>query len=79
MNTDPDRYSQTTPAEMGSLLNDIYECAQNGGGALVAVFPGRSLRTTAKSMITYLTRNHIGVLLEAGLPEVLRSATSTAG
>lgn len=69
VNTDPDRYSQTTPAEMGSLLNDIYECAQNGGGALVAVFPGKITQNDCKSMITYLTRNHIGVLLEAGLPE----------
>ncbi len=69
VNTDPDRYSQTTPAEMGSLLSDIYECAQNGGGALVAVFPGKITQNDCKSMITYLTRNHIGVLLEAGLPE----------
>lgn len=69
VNTDPDRYSQTIPSEMGSLLNDIYECAQNGGGALVAVFPGKISQNDCKSMITYLTRNHIGVLLEAGLPE----------
>lgn len=69
INTDPDRYSQTVPSEMGSLLNDIYECAQTGGGALAAVFPGQITQNDCKSMITYLTRNHIGVLLEAGLPE----------
>jgi len=69
VNTDPDRYSQTTPSEMGSLLNDIYECAQTGGGALSAVFSGEITQNDCKSMITYLTRNHIGVLLEAGLPE----------
>jgi beta-lactamase class A len=37
--------------------------------ALVAVFPGQITQNDCKSMITYLTRNHIGVLLEAGLPE----------
>lgn len=69
VNTVPDRYSQTTPSEVGSLLNDIYECAQNGGGSFAAVFPGKITQNDCKSMITYLTRNHIGVLLEAGLPE----------
>ncbi len=69
INTDPDRYSQTVPSEMGSLLSDIYECAQNGGGAFAAVFPGEITQNDCRSMITYLTRNHIGVLLEAGLPE----------
>jgi beta-lactamase class A len=69
VNTSPDPYSQTTPAEMGNLLNDIYECAQNGGGAFAAVFSGKITQNDCKSMITYLARNHIGVLLEAGLPE----------
>ena len=30
---DPDPYSQTTPTEMGTLLADIYQCDQSGGGA----------------------------------------------
>ena len=67
--TDPDPYNQTTPVDMGLLLSDIYECAQNGGGSFAAVFPGEITQNECKSMITYLTRNRIGVLIEAGVPE----------
>lgn len=69
INTDPDRYSQTTPTDIGLLLADIYQCAQTGGGSLVAVFPGDITQSECKSMISYLTQNRIGVLLEAGLPD----------
>jgi len=67
--TDPDPASQTTPLDIGLLLNDIYECAQNGGGSFAAVFPGEITQNECKSMITYLTMNRIGVLIEAGVPE----------
>jgi len=67
--TDPDPYNQTTPVDIGLLINDIYECAQTGGGSFAAVFPGEITQNECKSMITYLTRNHIGVLIEAGVPE----------
>lgn len=69
IDTAPDPYSQTTPADMGMLLDDIYQCADNGGGTFAAVFPGEISQNECKSMLTYLTRNKIGVLLEAGLPE----------
>jgi hypothetical protein len=69
INTDPDPYSQTTPTDVGLLLADIYECAQTGGGTLIAVFPGDISQNECKSMISYLTQNRIGVLLEAGLPD----------
>jgi len=69
VDTQPDPYSQTTPADMGMLLNDLYQCADNGGGSFAAVFPGQISESECKSMLTYLTRNKIGVLLEAGLPE----------
>jgi beta-lactamase class A len=67
--TDPDPYNQTTPVDIGLLLNDIYECAQNGGGSFAAAFPGEITQNECKSMISYLTQNHIGVLIEAGVPE----------
>ncbi len=69
VDTQPDPYSQTTPSDIGTLLDDIYQCAQNGGGTFAAVFPGEISQNECKSMLTYLTRNKIGVLLEAGLPE----------
>src|SRR3990172_64109 len=37
----PDPYNQTTPSDMGMLLADLYQCAESGGGALVAVFRER--------------------------------------
>ncbi len=67
--TDPDPYNQTTPVDIGLLLDDIYDCAQNGGGSFSAVFPGQITQNECKSMISYLTQNHIGVLIEAGVPE----------
>lgn len=67
--TDPDPYSQTTVSELGMLLEDIYQCAQTGGGALTAVFPGEITQAECQSMITLLLNNRLPVLLTGGLPE----------
>ncbi len=66
---DPDVYNQTTPSDMGMLLEDIYQCSETGGGALVAAFPGRINQAVCKQIISYLVADKIGVLLEAGVPE----------
>ncbi len=67
--TDPDPYSQTTPSDIGMLLEDIYQCAQTGGGALLAAFPGQITQAECQAMNTYLIKNRLPVLLTAGLPE----------
>ncbi len=67
--TDPDPYSQTTPSDIGMLLEDIYQCAQTGGGALPAAFPGEITQEECRLMNQYLLRNRLPVLLTAGLPE----------
>ncbi|HEY9089415.1 MAG TPA: serine hydrolase [Anaerolineaceae bacterium] len=67
--TNPDVYDQTTPAELGMLLDDIYQCAETGGGSFPAAFPGKISQNECKAMVQYLSRNRIGVLIEAGLPE----------
>ncbi len=69
VSNDPDVYNQTTPSDMGMLLEDIYQCADNGGGALVAAFPGKINQNVCKQIINYLESDKIGVLLEAGVPE----------
>lgn len=69
INTNPDAYSQTTPADMASLLDDIYECAQTGGGTFAAVFSDKITQKDCQSMITYLTRNEQPGLLRGGLPD----------
>ncbi|HUV16833.1 MAG TPA: serine hydrolase [Pelolinea sp.] len=67
--TDPDIYNQTTTAELGMLLDDIYQCAQSGGGSLSAVFQNQLSQSECQLMITYLTQNKIAVLMQAGLPD----------
>ncbi|HEY5982810.1 MAG TPA: serine hydrolase [Anaerolineales bacterium] len=72
--TDPDIYNQTTPSEMGTLLEDVYQCAQTGGGALVAAYPEKMAQDVCQRIIEYLVADKIGVLLEAGVPEGTRVA-----
>jgi beta-lactamase class A len=69
IDTSPDRYNQTTPAEMGMLLEDIYQCANDGGGAFAVVFPNEITQTECQTMISYLLKNKIAVLMQAGLPD----------
>lgn len=69
INTDPDPYNQTTPSDIGMLLEDIYQCAQTGGGALSAVFPGEITQAECLEMNAALIRNRLPVLITAGLPE----------
>jgi len=72
--TDPDPFNQTTPSDAGMLLADIYQCAETGGGALIAAFPETMTSEICKQMIAYLASDKIGVLIEAGVPEGTRVA-----
>ncbi len=67
--TDPDSFNQTTPSDAGMLLTDIYQCATEGGGALVAAFPDKINSEVCQQMINFLESDKIGVLIEAGVPE----------
>lgn len=69
VNTDPDPYSQTTPAEIGQLLQDIYQCANQAGGSLIAAFPGQVTQAECQSMINYLIQDRIALLIQAGVPD----------
>lgn len=72
--TNPDIYNQTTPSEMGSLLADLYDCAESNSGALLAAFPGEITQAGCQQMLDILARDKIGVLIEAGVPEGTRVA-----
>jgi beta-lactamase class A len=67
--TDPDPYSQTTPSEMGTLLADLYQCAESGGGALVATFPGKVTQKTCQLMIDFMAQDKLGSLIQGGVPD----------
>jgi beta-lactamase class A len=69
VNTRPDPYNMTVPAEIGQILDDIYQCANSGGGALAAVFPGEITQAECKQMISFLVLNRLPLLITAGLPE----------
>ena len=73
--TDPDPFSQTTPLDMGAILEDVYLCADNGGGGLEAAFNGKVSQAECQQMINLLAGNKtVAILLQAGLPEGTRIA-----
>jgi beta-lactamase class A len=67
--TEPDVYNQTTALDMGMLLEDIYQCAELGGGALIAAYDSAITQGECRAMIETMNRDRIGVLLQAGLPD----------
>jgi len=69
VDTDPDLYTQTTPSDIGMLLVDLYQCAESGGGTLLAVFPDDITNEECKTINNYLTLNKMPSLLEAGIPD----------
>jgi len=68
--TDPDLYNQSTPSDIGMLLEDIYLCAENGQGTFKAVFSEEITQAECQLMIDYLSQNKMPSLLEAGVPDV---------
>ncbi|HJO33022.1 MAG: serine hydrolase [Anaerolineales bacterium] len=69
VNTQPDAYMQTTPADIGRLLRGIYRCARSGDGLLIDTFGTEFTPQECATMLDWLSANRIGVLLEAGVPE----------
>jgi beta-lactamase class A len=67
--TDPDPYSQTTPSDIGEILQAVYACAQDGAGPLLEVFSGEITQAECQEMVQYLKEDRIPYLLSAGIPE----------
>lgn len=66
--TDPDRYGQTTVMDLGLLLEEIYYCSQDNGGAIPLAFDGAITQEECLMMVDFLSKNKIGHLIEAGVP-----------
>jgi beta-lactamase class A len=66
--TDLDPYNQTTPVDLGLLMQDIYQCSQ-GGGTLLLKFPGQITPEECDAMIDLLGQDTIGVFIQSGVPE----------
>jgi beta-lactamase class A len=73
LNTQPDPYMQTTPADMGLLLEMVYQC-RYGGGVLSLVYPEDVTAQECQAMIDHMLANQLSgedevpVLIAAGLP-----------
>ncbi|MGH2522267.1 MAG: serine hydrolase, partial [Anaerolineales bacterium] len=65
LNILPDPYNQTTAEDMGALMVMIYQCSQ-GGGALMAAFPGQFVPGECQAMIELLTNNEVGPIFITG-------------
>ena len=66
--TNPDPGMQTTAEDIGTLLSMIYFCAEDGGGALMAAFPGEITQAECAEMLTIMKRNQIDSLIQEGVP-----------
>ncbi len=71
--TNPDPYIQTTPKEIGLLLEMIYWCAR-GGGTLIAAYPDQITPHECQEILSLMEANHEGTLIEDGLPNGTRIA-----
>ncbi len=74
INLRPDVYNQTTPADMGILMDALYRCAENGSGLLIETFPGQITQAECAEMIGLLKDNHLPYLISAGVPDNVQVA-----
>jgi beta-lactamase class A len=65
--TEAESSMQTTPLDVGLLLEMIYQCSQ-GGGALMAAYPDTFSIDECGQMVDWMSTNHIDSLIEAGVP-----------
>jgi len=68
MMTQPDPAMQTTAEDIGSLLVMLYQCAEYGGGGLLAAYDGQLTQEECQQLLDYMELNHIGSLIEEGVP-----------
>ena len=71
--TDPGQRVQTTPLDIGMLLEMVYECSRGGGGLNVA-YPGAFAVEECNEMVEWMSKNRIDSLIEAGVPAGTRVA-----
>jgi uncharacterized protein YraI/beta-lactamase class A len=66
--TQPDAWNQMTVSDLGWLLGEIYQCAYSESGLLLDTFDGAYTPQECRQMLTVMTHNHIGALIESGVP-----------
>jgi len=73
VSVEPDPFIQTTPLDVGLLLEMIYQCTQ-GGGALVLNYPETVTPGECQEMVRWMTGNPMDSLIEGGVPSGTRVA-----
>lgn len=66
--TNPDPIIQTSPQDMGRLLEMIYRCGY-GGGAILDAFPGQITPQGCQEIQEILAQNPVRSMIGAGIPE----------
>lgn len=67
----PDRYNQTTAADMATLMKGLYDCDKDGSGLLTETFPGKITQQECHTMVNLLKNNKLPLLISAGIPELV--------
>jgi beta-lactamase class A len=67
--TEPDPSNQMTADEVGVLLSEVYQCAVNETGALLATYPDDYTPAECRQIINTMSNNRINALIEMGVPE----------
>ncbi len=70
--TRPDPFIQTTPREMGIVMQMVVECSR-GGGALLAAYRDEITQAECEMLLTYLALNPVTDLIVSGLPQGTRA------
>lgn len=65
---------QTTPLDMGLLLEMIYQCAEHNGGTLILAYPGAFDAAECRQILEWLSANRTNSFIEAGVPPDVRVA-----
>ena len=71
-NTNPDTHLQSTPAEMGRLLAEIYRC-QAGEGLLLETFGGEITPEECGAILFYVSHDEFAEMVWGGLPRPAES------
>ena len=64
-----DIYNQTTPSDIGTLLQYIYRCAKTGDGKLVETFPGEITQAKCQRMVEVMKQDREPKLMKGSIPE----------
>ena len=67
VSTEPDPFIQTTPLDVGLLLEMIYQCTE-GGGALILNYRSSVTPTECREMVDWMTANPMDSLIARGVP-----------